>query len=276
MVRLCLRISAERGNELVLDGQWLVREDGTRTALGPLARELSLLGSEQEWIDAINHRYNVLLAVTSRGATLVGGPTDDIIARAHLQLYRSAHLPEPREEVYQREIFPGIVEMLVEDHPESYEITRAEVIAACGLQPMLNAAAANLSTVKYAVRESQHGITLFGGPSPYLGVLARDLPWVARNWLDTEPGPGGALVAVPTRRHLAIHPVTTISGFATSIGGLAHIATQLYGTEMNPVSPDVYWWHEHEYHQVTRITDAGVVRSLSPRVVDVINTLPHS
>jgi len=86
MVRLCLRISAERGNELVVDGQWLVREDGTRTALGPLARQLSLLDSEQEWVDAINQRYDVLAAVTSRGATLVGGPTDDIVARAHLRL----------------------------------------------------------------------------------------------------------------------------------------------------------------------------------------------
>lgn len=44
---------------------------------------------------------------------------------------------------------------------------------------MLDAAAANLSRITYAVRESQRGITVFGGSLPYPGVLARDLPWVA-------------------------------------------------------------------------------------------------
>jgi hypothetical protein len=274
MHRLCFQVSAERGNELVLEGQWLVRQDGNRIALGSLARELARLETEHEWLDAINRRYDILAAVMSRGPTLTGGPTDDILARAHLQLYRYANLPsEIVEDRYHRELFPGIVEMLVEDHPESYEVTRAEVIAACGLQPMLDAAARNLSRVEYAVRESQADITLFAGPSPYLAVLARDVPWVARAWLDSEVGAGGALVVVPSRNHLAIHLVSSVYGFQASIQRLAQLAVDLYSSENNPVSSDVFWWHAHEFHQVTKITDEGVTMTLTQEIVDVINAL---
>lgn len=276
MHRLCFQVSAERGNELVLDGQWLVRQDGTRMALGSLARELARLDAEQEWLDAINRRYDILAASESRGPTLAGGPTDDILARAHLQLYHYANLPaEIVEDIYHREVFPGIVELLVEDHPESYEVAQAEVIAACGLQPMLDAAARNLGRVPYEAREAQQGITLFAGSSPYLAVLARDVPWVVRTWLEAEVGPGGALVAVPSRRHLATYLVTSVEGFVSSIERLAQVATSLYATEDNPVSPDVYWWHAHEFHPVTKITDEGVAMSLTQEVVDVINTLPQ-
>lgn len=162
MYLLCLQAAADRGLEAWLADGRLVFRSGDSLSFFNLARKLAALDSEAEWSDCVRQNLDVLLAAKSRGSTLPGGPTDDIVSRAYPQLYRvGTLLPETVDTVYHRELLPGVLELLVEDFPESFGPFTADVIADCGLQNLLSSAATNLAGVKPELTDSLEGITLF-------------------------------------------------------------------------------------------------------------------
>lgn len=276
MYLLCLQAAADRGLEAWLADGRLVFRSGDSLSFFNLARKLAALDSEAEWSDCVRQNLDVLLAAKSRGSTLPGGPTDDIVSRAYPQLYRvGTLLPETVDTVYHRELLPGVLELLVEDFPESFGPFTADVIADCGLQNLLSSAATNLAGVKPELTDSLEGITLFAGSSSYLGAMVRDLRWVARNWLggaDVERW--GALVAVPTRRHLVVHQPTTAEATLMAMVRMDWLSSNLYGTEPDPISPSVYWWYGDEYY---RVVPPGGDREpdIHQRLVELLTTMPQ-
>lgn len=219
----------------------------------------------------------MLLASKSRGSTLAGGPTDDIVSRAYPQLYRVGTLIQDAvDDVYHRELLPGVLELLVEDFPESFGPFTADVIDDCGLQNLFDSAAANLATVNPELSDSFEGINLFTGSSSYIAVMVRDVRWIARHWLagaDVESW--GALVAVPTRRHLLVHPPTSAEGALAAMVRMDWVASQLYASEPDPISQSAYWWHGDEYY---RVVPPGGAREpdIPQRLMDVLTAMPEA
>ncbi len=274
---LCLQTAADRGLEARLEDGRMVFQTGDSLSFFNLARKLAALDNESEWADCVRQHLNVLLAAKSRGSTLAGGPTDDIVSRAYPQLYRvGTLLPETVENVYHRELLPGVLEFLVEDFPESFGPFTADVIADCGLQNLFDSAATNLATVKPELSDTFEEINLFTGSSSYIGAMVRDVRWVARNWLagaDVESW--GALVAVPTRRHLLVHPPTTAEGTLVAMVRMDWVASKLYESEPDPISPSAYWWHGDEYY---RVVPPGGDREadIPQRLIDVLQAMPEA
>jgi hypothetical protein len=192
-------------------------------------------------------------------------------------LYRvGTLLQETVDNVYHRELLPGVLEFLVEDFPESFGPFTADVIADCGLQNLFDSAAANLATVKPELSDTFEEINLFTGSSSYIGAMVRDVRWVARNWLagaDVESW--GALVAVPTRRHLLVHPPTTAEGTLVAMVRMDWVASKLYESEPDPTSPSAYWWHGDEYY---RVVPPGGDREadIPQRLIDVLHAMPEA
>lgn len=277
MYQLSLRTAAERGLEASIDGGWLVLQGGDRLSFFNLARKLAALDSAAAWADCVSANLNVLLASKSRGSTLAGGPTDDIVSRAYPQLYRVGTLIQDAvDDVYHRELLPGVLELLVEDFPESFGPFTADVIADCGLQNLFDSAAANLATVNPELSDSFEGINLFTGSSSYIAVMVRDVRWIARRWLagaDVESW--GALVAVPTRRHLLVHPPTSAEGALAAMVRMDWVASQLYASEPDPISQSAYWWHGDEYY---RVVPPGGAREpdIPQRLMDVLTAMPEA
>ena len=275
MYLLSLQTAAESGLEARIEDGWMVLETGDSMSFFNLARKLAALDNESEWADCVRRHLNVLLAAKSRGSTLAGGPTDDIVSRAYPQLYRvGTLLPETVDNVYHRELLPGVLEFLVEDFPESFGPYTADVIADCGLQNLLDSAAVNLGTVEPEFNESIDGVTLFAGTSSYLGAMVRDIPWIARNWLggaDVERW--GALVAVPSRTQLLIHAPVTAEGALLAMVRIHWVASKLYDAEPDPISPSAYWWYGDSYYRVVP-PGLDLPPDIPPNLTDLLTEMP--
>jgi hypothetical protein len=90
-------------------------------------------------------------------------------------------------------------------------------------------------------------LALFG-PSHY---AATHVLWLA-DYLDGAPGwdeANGALVVVPHRHLIAVHPIESAAVVAAA-GTLLRFAARQYETCPGPISDQLYWWHGGELNRL--------------------------
>lgn len=267
---------AERGHEAVVDDGWLVLEDGYRFGLDNLARNLATVPDRtRDWIEVIAGHFDSLLASRAR-ADSANDPVEDVLARTYLRLYPvDMFPPDMLAERYHREVLPDVVEVLVEDFPESVDACKPELIARCGLQRMLDAGAANLASVRYDEHQDAHGMHMFTGESMYVSTVGRDLPWVARNWLGGADLSHGALVGLPDRHTLIVYLPRTAAETVNAVQVMTGMTAEFYEKWPGAISPFVYWWSDGSYEQLSRTDDDRLVVDVSPAFQAMLEGLPE-
>jgi len=151
--------------------------------------------------------------------------------------------------------FPDRVAMLNQEMAAAFSID-AETLLARGLANVrAEPAPAEIDRIEV---EPGVAIEIFADESFYAVTWAR--------WIDAlipGLGPEGALVVMPTRHQIAVHPLRTARGASAAPGPLLQVAKVTIADGAGPVSPELFWWHAVQLvHLPGRITETGA--ELSP------------
>ena len=91
-----------------------------------------------------------------------------------------------------------------------------------------------------------------------------------------EIGEFGAIVALPLRHSILVHPIHDVS-IEAAIAGLVPITRQLYKQGPGSVSPHLYWWRDGALTWIPTVyeDDRMIVEYYAPpELVEIISTLP--
>jgi hypothetical protein len=253
---------ARRGTPVTVDGASLRTEDRL-LALENLAH-LCRSSADDRWPELVESHFTALLAVNPDP-----GPADRVLRNAYLRLIPDDALPPEvmRGFTYVRPAADGLLEAIALDEPDTVRLLDDRDVAAVGMERLRPAARANLLAlpVGHETVRGQGGATLhvLRGRSLFVAGKALVLDEVMRTVLGHEPPDEGALLAVPTRHHLAFHPITD-GRVVDAVNDLAGFGLRVYQDNPGSLSPRVYWWHRGALTSLTDIDHATRVFSIEP------------
>ncbi|MEY9895590.1 tetratricopeptide (TPR) repeat protein [Catenulispora sp. MAP5-51] len=109
--------------------------------------------------------------------------------------------------------------------------------------------------------------------SPFIASLVSLLRAVVPAATGRELPAAGALVAVPTGRHLLFHPLENLSIFAASLNAMGNHAHALYAEADDGLSPSVFWWHHLHVAQVTSFENGEATITIDKEFQAVLESL---
>lgn len=98
--------------------------------------------------------------------------------------------------------------------------------------------------------------TVVCGDSFFTASLTLILPEALARFVDEADQGRGVLVAVPFRHQFAFR-VIDAKDATLALNNMFRLAMLGYGDAPGPLSPHVYWVHDGEWTQATRIDDEG-------------------
>lgn len=154
-----------------------------------------------------------------------------------------------------RAIAPGIQAVLVYDFPDSTASVHMDHLAGWPVDTdaAFEQALANLDQEPNPLSEDMEvepgtSVRIWYGDSFYVATLALRLGDVL------PPGTTDALVAVPNRHTLVVHPIVD-GGAVAAMQPIYRLAAQLYREGPGSISDQPYWWHDGQLvvipHHVT-------------------------
>ncbi|MEY9857902.1 tetratricopeptide (TPR) repeat protein [Catenulispora sp. GAS73] len=166
---------------------------------------------------------------------------------------------DPGRVAHAQVVVPGIRLFTALNLPEGVHVLSASGEADLGGSPVVRQRAMeNLAKLEFRGRhlvQSEDGgrFHLLIDASPYTASLVSVLSQLAAALTGRPLPPEGALVAVPTRQHLLVHPLEDLSVFAASLNAMGQSAQTFYDQADDPLSPSVYWWRPRKVVQVTSV-----------------------
>jgi hypothetical protein len=266
LVRSCM---AGAGYEVIVYAGHVEDADGRQFGFSTLARRLSEVPAKH-WAKIIDDHVRRMLASVD-GPDVFDVPTEELLDRTYLRLYEADGLPEAGWWTYGREAFPGVVELLALDLPDSVATFNDEQVARHGLAELRAAGLRNLRREEAEDRVTHDGVEILAG-SMFLASTVLVLRDVVLRTTGEASLPNGVLVAVPFRHQLMYH-VPRDGGVVEALNAMVGIAAHTYGTEVGPISPHVYWWREGEFHQLTHMTDDRIEVRVEGEFADVFARL---
>ena len=148
-----------------------------------------------------------------------------------------------------RPVAPGILEVLVFDFPDSTATVHRDHLD--GWPVAIDAAfaqgIANLDLEPTPIRDEVAGddasFDLYYGDSFYVATRVLRVAEVM------APGTSDALVAVPNRHTLLVHPIRDLTAVA-SMQAIHRATTDLFRDGPGSISDQPYWWHEGTLTQI--------------------------
>lgn len=142
-------------------------------------------------------------------------------------------------------LYEGALEMLVADMDEGPTPLTAELVERMDWDPWESWASARSLT---EVLESPDEVNVLDVGDAELIHLYSDRPYLASliGVIDqhvAEIGERGALVSMPSRHGVLVHPLHDPSGRA-ALGAMVPLTRSVYQQGPGSVSPHVYWWRE--------------------------------
>lgn len=163
-----------------------------------------------------------------------------------------------------RAIAPGIQAVLVYDFPDSTASVHEEHLASWPVDAAtaFDQALANLDQEPLPLNEDMEvepgtSVRVWYGDSFYVATrllrLAELLP----------PGTIDALVAVPNRHTLLVHPIVD-AGAVSAMQPIYRLAVQLFREGPGSISDQPYWWHEGALEQIPHHAKGSDVTVMPP------------
>lgn len=113
-------------------------------------------------------------------------------------------------------------------------------------------------------------VEVFRGDSFFVAAKALDLPAL----LDGRAAEHGILFAIPLQQLLLLHLPRDADETAASLNILAHLAREWHAQAAKPVSPEVFYWKDGVYQQVTTQTvDGEIAVHVEGGFFDAVNAL---
>ncbi|MFD0315659.1 hypothetical protein [Streptomyces flavalbus] len=260
---------AERGLEVTLQPTGVSDSSGRHFALDDLAAVCHHEPrGRRGWPEAIHDHVGRLLRVVDGPSPLASlTPAELLAALRPWVVARDVIEPDAVHYTHARVVAPGLCEVLALDLPESVLPLTDDALAPLGdLAGLRRRALANLGALPVGSHTVLHGAggARFGvvtGESFFTSSRVLTADRLVRDLTGDELGPGGALVALPNRYHLALCPVAAVGGAALlpTLHGMAAFAAANFTDAVGPVSPDVYWWHQGTLTRLVR-QDGGEPR----------------
>lgn len=149
-----------------------------------------------------------------------------------------------------RAIAPGIQAVLVYDFPDSTASVHVDHLAGWPVEvdAAFDQAMANLDQEPNPLSEDMEvepgtSVRIWYGDSFYVATRALRLVDVL------PPGTTDALVAIPNRHTLVVHPIVD-GGAVSALQPIYRLAAQLFREGPGSISDQPYWWHEGTLEQI--------------------------
>jgi hypothetical protein len=233
-------------------------------ALDNLARTCHQL-DRHDWPVEIERFFRVLGHPDTNDelGDLIRGDRASALASIRVRLYPEEIFAEVTFEVLRRPWAGEVVEAVCLDQPESVVIANREMADALGLSDdelfelgLANVRAEGLPP-DHDTLAADEGVDLevLTGPSFFTATWAR---WVDE--LVPGIGPHGALVVVPQRHQVAVHPLCQMRGGLVAPGRMLLFAHLGVSEGVGPISPQLFWWRDGTVtHLPGGMQDDGVI-----------------
>jgi hypothetical protein len=271
---------AERGRETTVFADHLRDDQGAEFGLWNVAAachndprgEPAWPGITAEYVSSLVEGidHNALVTLTPQEAQ----------SRVYVKLTPADAFPSRHGLSYLDETVPGLLEALVIDFPgTAVSLSDSEVARLGGKAVLREAGLARLRALpplqhKHLAAPDGATIEVLHGESVYTAsrVLVMD------DLLNQTPGAGtgtphGVLAAMATRNQIAIHLIRGRSA-VPSLKLLARFALAGFTDGIGRLSPNVFWWRDDHWAQVTQLDTDGTIRVLdNPDLTSIIGRL---
>ena len=243
----------EMGDGVVLAWQ-LGNDEPHQLGLANLS-QLCHAAERGDWSRIIAAHFTSLLSVQGRDLDALAADYDQVTPILRVRLMPDASMGgvEMPGSVT-REIAPGILGVLVFDFPDSTAGVHLGHLEGwpVDLDGAFEQALANLASEPIPVHEDidtdDARLTIWYGDSFYVATRGLRL-------LDTLPaGTTDALIAVPNRHTLLVHPIVDASAVA-AMQAIYRMAVRLFRDGPGSISDQPYWWHEGSIVQIPHRED---------------------
>jgi hypothetical protein len=162
-----------------------------------------------------------------------------------------------------RTVAPGILAVLVFDFPDSTATLSLEHLQGwpVDLDGAIELGLGILDREPQPIRDDVHEedvrFTVWYGDSFYVAT------WAMRLAALLPPGTTDALVAVPNRHTLAVHPIVDADA-VSSLQAIYRLAIELYRDGPGSISDQAYWWHDGELTVIPHHTKGRDVTVVPP------------
>lgn len=270
---------AELGREVVVHAGHVRDDHGDEFGLWNVAAACRQEPQgEPAWALVVAEYVRKLLAhVESRD--LDGLTPEEAQSRTYAKLFPADDLPSGEGLSYLREPVPGLVESLVLDFPDAVSWLRdSEVERFGGLTVLREAGLANLRALP--VEQRRHIATPDGGSfevllgkSVYTASRVLVMPDLLMQMLGPVDTSYGVLAAMAARNQVAIHVISGRS-VVQVLRQMAHFALAGFGDGVGPLSPNVFWWRDGAWTQISQVESDGTISVLpNPDLIHMIQQL---
>lgn len=219
---------------------------------------------QDEWPRIIASHFTSLLAMQGRDLDALAADYDQVrpILRVRLMPDESMGGVDLPESVA-RPVAPGMLAVLVYDFPDSTATVHVDHLASWPIEVdgAFEQAVANLDLEPKALRDE-----LEDGDAR-VTVRYGDGFYVASDLLRLEsvlpPDTPDALVAVPNRHTLLLHPVRDAT-VIESMDAMYRLAVQLFREGPGSISDQPYWWHEGRLTHIPHLDQGSKIAVIPP------------
>jgi hypothetical protein len=184
----------------------------------------------------------------------------------HLRLQPRSAVPWPEHVSYARPIGEDLLEILMWKWRDALVTLTDDVVARLGSEALRAAGLANLVASPFG-EWARHPLTGGGevivvrGDSGFTASRALVVPDVLRRTIgggEEIPLPHGALVCLPDRHTLGLHPLGH-RNVLRAVSWLTLLGLDDFPCAPYPASPHLHWWHDGVLEQVSSSDPAGFV-----------------
>jgi hypothetical protein len=249
------------------DGVVLARQPGAdephQLGLANLS-QLCHAADRDDWSRIIASHFTSLLSMQGRDLDALAADYKQVkpILRVRLMPDESMGGVELPQSV-SRPVAPGILAVLVFDFPDSTATVDVDHLAGWPVDTdaVFEGALDNLASEPTPLHEGfdaeEARLTVWYGDNFYVATRALRLA-------DVLPdGTTDALIAVPNRHTLIVHPIVD-AGAVPAMGAIYQLAVQLFRDGPGSISDQPYWWHEGSIVQIPHREDGKKIAVYPP------------
>jgi hypothetical protein len=258
---------AESGREVAVHGGHVRDDHGDEFGLWNVAAAChSDPRGEPAWALIVAEHVRKLVAHVDH-RDLTGLTPGEAQSRTYAKLFRADDFPSREGFSYLRDPVPGLVEGLVVDFPDAVSWLRdSEVERFGGLARLREAGLANLRALPVEQRRhmaAPDGATfeVLLGESVYTASRVLVMPDLLAQLLGPVDARHGVLAAIAARNQVAIHVISGRSA-VPSLRLMARFALTGFADGTGPLSPDVFWWRDGTWTQITTAENDGTISVL--------------
>ena len=256
---------AERGRQVTVHLGYVRDDQGSEFGLWNVAAAChGDPRGELAWPAIVAEHVSSLLKHVD-GHPLDGLTAREVRSRTYVKLFPADALPSGGGLSHLDGTVPGLVDSLVVDFPETVDwLTASQVAKFGGKDALREAGLANLRALPSGQRK--HMAAADGGTFEVLlgeSVYTASRVLVMEDLLEQALGPAaettyGVLAAMATRNQVAMHAICGRS-VVPSLRLMARFALAGFRDGTGPLSPNVFWWRDGRWTQVTRQRPDGTI-----------------